>query len=358
MRIAVIGGGNIGTLMAAEFAQRGHEVRLCASDAERWDRTIRVYDGQDEFLFEGALALVSDRLDEVVEGADYVWVTYPTSQFGRLAERLVPLVAEGQRLGVVPGADAEFAFAGAVERGATLVGLQRVHSIARIAERGRSVCMLGRKPELQVATIPSSVVAARAEEVSALFDLPVRALPNYLVETLTPSNPILHTARIASMFANWEPGVSYPTNILFYESWTLESSQLLIACDGELQQLCRRLEQLTGLDLTEVRSLREHYESPTAEAMTAKISSIPAFAGLTSPMREEASGRWVPDFSSRYFKADFAYGLKIIRDLALLAEVATPHIEQVWQWYLNASGDREFFEGAPESIDELVRLYR
>lgn len=358
MVIAIIGAGNIGTLMAGEFAARGHEVRLYSSKAADWSQTIEVYGQQDELVCVGALACVTDDLAEAVQGVDYVWVTYPTSQFAGLAAKLNPLIVAGQKLAVVPGADAEFAFGEVVGRGATLLGLQRVHSVARIKERGRSVYQLGRRTSgLHLASIPAAAAADCAGEVEALFDLPVEVLPNYLVETLTPSNPILHTTRICTMFADWQPGVTYPENILFYERWTQASSELLIACDEELQQVCRVLERACGLDLAGVRSLKLHYESPTAEAMTAKISSIPAFKGLTSPMREEAPGQWVPDFSSRYFKADFAYGLKVIRDIAALVGVSTPNIEHVWQWYLRTSGETECFEGVPTTVEELAALY-
>jgi len=358
MVITIIGGGNIGTLMAAEFAGRGHEVRMVASDAPSWPGVVEAYDSEDNLVLKGELAMVTSDLSQAVPGSDWIWVTYPTSQFASLAKRLNPLVSAGQKLAVVPGADAEFAFGPVVKKGATLFGLQRVHSVARLKERGRSSYMLGRRTSgLHLASIPAANAAQYADEVSSLFDLPVEALPNYLVETLTPSNPILHTTRIATMFADWHPGVTYPENILFYEKWTLASSELLIACDAELQDVCRALEGACGLDLSGVRSLKLHYESPDAEAMTKKISSIPAFQGLTSPMREVAPGQWVPDFSSRYFKADFAFGLKVIRDIAALVGVPTPHMDYVWQWYLDASGDTDWFEGAPTSIDELKALY-
>ena len=75
-------------------------------------------------------------------------------------------------------------------------------------------------------------------------------------------------------------------------------------------------------------------------------------------MKEIAPGQWVPDFSSRYFKADFAYGLKVIRDMAALFGVETPGIESVWQWYVKTSGDTEWFDKLPSSADALCEIYR
>ena len=358
MKIAVVGGGNIGTLMAGEFAARGNEVRMCASRPETWSKDIDVLGPEGDVLMTGPLALVTDDLAQAVDGAELVFVTYPTFLFADLAERLLPLIGAGQAVVVVPGADAEFSFAPCTEKGAVLLGLQRVHSVARLEKRGKSVYMLGRRGELQLASIPAEAAGGYAPIFEELFEIPIRVLPNYLVETLTPSNPILHTTRLCSMFSSWEPSVTYPGNILFYETWDNASSELLIACDAELQQVCRELESLLGIDLTEVRSLKLHYESLDAPAMTHKISHIPAFKGLTSPMKEVAPGAWEPDFTSRYFRADFSYGLKVIRDFSALVGVPTPNIDRVWNWYLDTAHPTEFLEAVPADIDQLKKLYR
>ena len=358
MRIAIIGGGNIGTLMAGEFAANGHEVNVFASKPEMWNDSIKVLDQQDRVLMEGRLATVSDDLRLCIKGADMIWITYPTFMLQSIADNLSSIVSPGQHIGVVPGNDAEFYFADHVREGVILFGLQRVHSIARLKKRGDSVYMLGRKPELQVAALPSSKTDEIAEEVEALFRVPTVSLPHYLVETLTPSNPILHTARIRSMFRHWEQGVYYDRNILFYEEWDDASSKLMLSCDDELQQICRALEQEMGIDLSGVKSLCEHYESPDAFALTAKISGIPAFRGLTSPMKEVSKGCWVPDFDSRYFKADFAFGLKAIRDIAKLVEVPTPAMDDVYSWYKRHMPDAIVFDAMPKTLGELKQLYR
>lgn len=48
-------------------------------------------------------------------------------------------------------------------------------------------------------------------------------------------------------------------------------------------------------------------------------------------MKEVENG-WMPDFSSRYFTEDFPYGLKIIKDLAEKEGIATPCINEVYEW--------------------------
>ena len=65
----------------------------------------------------------------------------------------------------------------------------------------------------------------------------------------------------------------------------------------------------------------------------------------------------MPDFSSRYFRADFAFGLKVIKDFALLVHEETPNIDHVWDWYLGVSGATETFGGMPADLDSLKALY-
>lgn len=359
MNITVIGGGNIGTLMAGEFAAAGHSVTMLVSDPSRWSSTLKVLGENDALLKEGPLACATDDASQAMESAEIVFITHPTFMLEETARRLLPFVTNEQLIGIVPGACGEFFFGDVLHRGATLFGLQRVHDIARIKERGTSVYSLGRKSEIQVGTLPGARSRETAGLMADLFAMPAVALPNYLVETLTPSNPILHTTRICSMLRQWENGITYPRNILFYEEWDEPSAELLLACDDELQDLCRAIEIATGLDLSLVRPLREHYESADAPALAAKISSIPAFKGLASPMKEVESGQWVPDFQSRYFRADFAYGLKAIHDIATLAMVPTPFMDDVYRWYISCTGQPEVaLSGMPSTLNDLSQLYR
>ncbi|WP_242369290.1 NAD/NADP octopine/nopaline dehydrogenase family protein [Adlercreutzia muris] len=353
MKHAILGGGNIGTLMGAELAAKGHEVSIVTSDPLPWSNSIDILDQNEELLVADCPINATSNLAQAVTSAQYIWITYPTYLFDETAAKLSPLLSKGQRIGVIPGACAEFFFSGLVEKGCTLFGFQRVHSVARIVKRGHSVAMLGRKPSLQIASIPSNEASDIASQVESFFDIPTEALPNYLNLTLVPSNPILHTSRIATMFHDWKQGDTYPRNYLFYEEWTDDASCLMLECDNELQQLC----EILPLDLSAVISLRKHYESNTPEAMTQKISHIPAFKGLSSPMTKLTEDMWVPDFKSRYFRADFSYGLEAIRQIADLAGVDTPGMDQILDWYYRTSGEQRAFTVNAKNLEQLIDAY-
>ena len=343
MKMTVIGGGNIGTLIAAVMANQGHAVTVYTSRPERWKRKISVFDADNHLLMTGNLSDVTSCMERAVKDAQIIWITFPAQLFGSLSEQLFPYVSHGQKIGIIPGSGgAEFAFQKLLEKGCILFGLQRVHSIARVKSYGESVYMLGRKNKLYVGSIPCKESEEISQELENLFNISCDALPNYLSVTLTPSNPILHTTRLYAMFRNYTDATVYEKNFLFYEEWDQLSSEMLIACDKELQDLCEAI----PLDLTAVQSLRIYYESDNPLAMTKKISGIAAFQGIASPMIS-CSGGWVPDFSSRYFTADFSFGLKIIRDIAALFCVPTSNIDTVWNWYKHV---------APKDASEAFHL--
>ncbi len=357
MNVTVIGGGNIGTLMGAEIASLGYDVTIYTKqNPDSWEKSIDVFDAADKLLLTGNLKCVTDSMEEALTLADVIFITVPAQLFEKTCCDMLPFIRANQIIGVVPGSGgAEFAFARLIHKGCTLFGLQRVHSIARLKERGKSVYMLGKKSELLAGVIPSSRSEEISDLVSDMLKIPCVALPNYLAVTLTPSNPILHTTRLYSMFKDYSRGDVYSKNFLFYEEWTDRSSEVLFSCDKEVQNLCRAI----PLDLEKVVSLPVYYESDTPKKLTQKIRSIKAFSGLTSPMNEIGDNAWIPDFSSRYFTADFSYGLKIIIDLCELFSVDCPNLKMVWNWYLlkNPLKDSAFFK-LSLSKEELLRLYR
>ncbi len=355
MKITIIGGGNIGTLMAAEMAIRGNNVTVYTEKAYKWDKNIDVFDADNNYIMTGNLYSVTDDIKEAVQSAEIIWITVPAQVFNEISNRILPYVKKNQLIGIVPGSGgAEFAFYPLLQKGCKLFGLQRVHSIARLKEYGKSVYMLGRKSELQIGTIPKGETEYISNIVYKLLDIPCVSLPNYLCVTLTPSNPILHTTRLYSMFKDYTKGMYYPRNFLFYEEWNDDSSRMLFACDEELQKLC----EVMPFELSNVKSLKKHYESETIVEMTKKIQSIKAFKGLSSPMKMIEANSFEPDFESRYFTADFSYGLKIILDLCELFQVDVPNIKRVWDWYISTSpiGKDKYFN-LLLTIDDLINLY-
>ncbi len=351
--IAVIGGGNIGTQFACICASKGYKVNVFSSKPELYDGTLEVVD-EYEIVTVGQLNKITSDIGDAVEDCQIIIVTHPAFHLKSVADQLLPYIKNDMNICVLPGTGgAEFAFRECMKAGATLFGLQRVPTVARLEQYGKRVRCEGLRSELFLASIPSSKAEDLAEFMAGLWGIPCTALPNYLSVTLTPSNPILHTTRLRTLFADYEEGKVYDRNPLFYGEWSDASSELLIACDGELQEMLKIMDKL---DLHDVRSLKLHYESDTVEAMTKKLSSIKSLHNLASPMKQ-VEGGWVPDFKSRYFTADFPYGLAIIEELAAVLKYDAPNIKDTMDWYRRVTGDTNRLDLSAYGIHGLQDIY-
>ena len=355
-KIAVIGGGNIGTQFACAFASKGYIVNLHSSKPQLFDKDLEIIDEYGQ-LTAGRINLVSSDFGEVVRDCNIVFVTHPAFRLKEIADQIYPYVNPDMSIFVVPGTGgAEFAFQKCIRAGAVLAGLQRVPSVARIEKYGKRVRCEGLRNELFLASIPREKAVDFAEFISSIWGIPCNTLPNYLSVTLTPSNPILHTTRLRTLFADYCPGKVYERNPLFYGEWSDDSSELLIACDAELQEM---LHMMNGLDLRGVKSLKLHYESNTIQELTAKMRSISSLHNLPSPMIA-VDGGWTPDFSSRFFLADFPFGLAIIEEFAMVLGYEAPNIKSTMNWYHQVTGTMKQIDITQYGLhrkDDIYALY-
>lgn len=337
MKIAVLGSGNIGTLISAQMTLKNHEVHLYSRKPQMFSEEIIYEDTDIESVQRVKLALVSDDLKAVVTGSELVIVTVPSFAIRELMERVFPLIDTNVRVLFYPGTGGvEFYCKEFVEAGGVIWGTQRVCSVARLKKYGKHAVSSGKREEMFIASVPASYGEEAGKVFSELFDIKTNALPNYLSVTFTPSNPILHTSRLYSLFRDYNPEVGYDRIPLFYEEWSMEASNVLVALDGEVQKMC----SLLPMDLSDVRSLLLHYESPDAESLKNKICSIKSFKGLKTPQIEK-NGKAHPDLESRYFTADFPYGLLILKAFANICQMETPMMDEVIGWYQNMI-DKEY----------------
>lgn len=340
MRITIVGGGNIGTQFAVHCAEKGHEVKVFTSKPDIYDGHLNIVDDEGVTTHEGDIRLATADPEDGFRNAEFIMVTMPATMMKTIARIIYDHTDSKPIIGVVPGnGGSECAFRKCIERGNVFFGIERVPAIARLIQKGKTVKSTGYRDELHVAAIPKKNAEMCAELIGSIFDKRTTVVPNFLNLTMTPSNPILHTTRLRTLFGNWHEGVVYDSVPLFYEEWDDASSELLIACDEEVQEICRALPEF---ELQHVKSLRTHYESPTVEAMTRKISSIAAFKGLTTPV-VKVDGGVIPDLHSRYFTADFSYGLTIIKQVADFAAVKIPNIDATMAWYNNIAIVKEEF---------------
>lgn len=358
MNVSIIGAGNIGTQFAVHCAAKNHNVTIFSSKYEKISKELTIVNENNELFLKAEIQLATDDARVAFSNADLIFVTVPSFCMQESAETILPYIKKGAKICLVPGSGGgEFAFKSALEKGAVICGLQRVPSVARLTEYGKTVCASGYRQQLYVASLPSDKAKECADILYDIFDIPCDALPNYLNLTLTPSNPILHTTRLRTIFKDYKDGVFYKSVPLFYENWTMESSELLLKCDKEVQDICTALKEF---DLSGVKSLKEHYESTNAEELTKKITGIKSFKGLTTPSVNTEKG-FIPDFSSRYFLADFSYGLTLLIQIAAILNVDSTNMTEVMAWYTNINKTENSFVLSKYNINtkaDLIEFYK
>lgn len=332
MKICICGGGSLGHVCAGVLASRQDvELNILSGHPERWHHSVTVTDCEGRRYVAG-LRRISSNPGEVAESQDLILLCLPGYLIESTLRQIKPYIGEAV-VGTVVSSTGFFFFAHEILGGdARLFGFQRVPFISRVAEYGRTANLLGYKSSLAVVLENVSDREGFRQELERLFITPVTLLGSFYEAALSNSNPILHTGRLYSMFHGKENEV-FDHNILFYKEWTDEASQLLIDMDGEFFCL------LDKLDVHSLPTLLDYYESSDAASLTRKISSIPAFQSITSPMKPVGRG-WVADYGSRYFTEDFPYGLRWIKEMAGHHHIITPCIDKVYEWGVHLAGQK------------------
>ncbi len=351
MKITIVGGGNIGTQFAVHCAEKGHEVTVVTSKPEVFCKHLTIVDENGTVTHEGNIFHATSDPVSGYEYADFIMVTLPANMMKACADEVFRCSKKDAIIGVVPGnGGSECAFHRSIERGNTFFLLERVPAIARLVEKGKCVKSTGYRGELHISSLPSTKAQKCCELIEGIFDIPCVSIPGILNLTMTPSNPILHTTRLRTIFDDYHDGIVYDRIPLFFEDWDDKSSRLLLDCDEEVQEICQAL---PGLQY--VKSLRDHYESQTVEAMTRKLSSIPAFRGIGTPS-VKVEGGYIPDLHSRYFTADFSFGLSIIQQIGAFAGVKTPSIDATMDWYEKIAVETKSFRYSDYEISSREKF--
>lgn len=325
--ITICGGGNLAHAQAAYLSRKGHKVNIFTRRPTDWSNTLQAdfFDGNS-----GAVTLNKISSDpKIVCESDFIIISLPRFAIAPLSEQILPFLSDKQLVVYAPGTpwlqnikqDIRWA-------NKKLCGIYKVPFISRTEQYGHKVAVLGSRDVNRIWFSESSL-NTYLPTIEELFDTPLIELSSAWPFILTNSNPLLHPSRLVVMFKNYNKGVYYNHNFLFYEEWTQESSELYIEADKELLKIC---ELCPGMEIgKDIVPVTEYYESPDAFSLTKKIRSIPAFKGIRSPMKK-VDGGWVPDFDSRYFTEDIEWGTSPICDCARQFGIKTPVLNNFVSW--------------------------
>jgi hypothetical protein len=334
MKVCICGGGNLGHVVTGFVSARtNYEVRLLTRQPERWDKSI-IIRRPDNWPLIGTPECITNLPEEAVAGADVIVLCLPGFSIREVLLQIKDSLKPDAIVGsVVSSTGFFFEAMDILPPSQPLFGLQRVPFISRTAEYGHMATIMGYKDSLAVAVEQTW----RGEEIrhlcELLFNTPTKLLGSHYEASLSNSNPLLHPARLYSLWKDWHEGMVYNRIPLFYEEWDEAASQLYISMDDELHVLLEALH----VRKEAIPSVLEYYESTDAASLARKLSTIAAFKGIEAPMKMSEKG-FVPDFQSRYFTEDFPCGLAIVRRLAREKQLVLPVVERLCQWGMEKIG--------------------
>ncbi|MGL5414452.1 MAG: NAD/NADP octopine/nopaline dehydrogenase family protein [Clostridium sp.] len=343
MNICIIGAGNIGTYLAAFIAlDEKNKVFMHTSRVDAFGDTLELIEEERSLKHNVNLFKVTNSYKEAVEEADITLVTYPSFMMEKALKEIAKHIKKESIIGIIPGFGGAEAFKDQfLEKGCTFFGSQRVPSITRLNEYGKSVILKERNPFMNLSAFPREKGKEVAEIMTSLIDIPCNSLDSYLAVTLSPSNPIFHPSRLYEMFKDYEEGKVYDKHYLFYEEWGNFSSECMLKLDDELERVTRAI---VGAPSDEYERIKKRFTIEKEEELTEKISTAPGFIGIKTPMVKVENG-YIPDVKSRYFTEDIDFGTCLIKGFAEVLEVETPLIDEIITWGQNLLGKEYLKDG-------------
>lgn len=108
MKIGIVGGGNLGSVLAVRFS-KNHKVMVYKRDKAKlhlFKKDMKVFCEDSGSFYIGNIFKFTSELKELVDFADYIFITYPAFLFKELSIEMIPLLSQGKHLVFVPGSGA------------------------------------------------------------------------------------------------------------------------------------------------------------------------------------------------------------------------------------------------------------
>ena len=323
-KVCIVGAGNVGVALGVDIATRTDlQVVFQTSKSEQLNETFTKFDPEINETLTAEIPSFNS-YEKSVKDSDVVICTVPSfvskSVINEISRFSPPLII------FVPGyGGKEFCCKSLLQLGSLVIGLSRSPYVARLKDLNYVVA--SKKKTIDVSVLNSTIDISKL--IEELIGISCKQVKSYLTITFTPSNPILHTARIYSMLKNCNLETPFSKVIKFYSEWDDDASETLLQMDYELINVCKKINEICFFEHI---PLSEYYEADTVKKMTQKILSIQSWKDLNSPMKKIDEYFYI-DSDSRYFREDFPFGLCILRGFAEIADVRTPVIDKVLRWY-------------------------
>jgi len=362
--VTVCGGGNGAHCSVGYIGHHADvKVNVLTTKPEKWSDSIKLTTATSTWAdrgdFIGKINKCSDDAAEVIPESDVVLVAAPAHVHGPILRKVAGHVKEGAMVGTI------FAQGGfdwiardalgpeGMAKVKAIFGLQNIPWICKTTHYGSESRLLGPKKSLDVVSYPVEAVDDVASTVESLFDIPTSTIPNFLSVTLTPSNQIIHPARYAAIFHDYDGERTYThdelkarSGLTLYEDFDALSTEYLARLDNELQIIKEALTaHFPQLNLSAVLPIKERIikgygkDVKDTSSLLQVMRTNVGYIGCGTPLTETSDGKFKPNVDSRLYWEDIPYGLCILKGLAeMLGDIPTPTINEMIYWHQQQMG--------------------
>jgi hypothetical protein len=372
IRVLVCGAGSSAHVLAGVIAAKPEvEVRvltLGAARAHRWRKLLETSpltviarsSGLAQDALTASSVLITNNPEQAAHSCDIIIFALPAFLHWQYLSALEPYIEDGCVIVGLPGQSGfEFEVRKALGRRADTCILMNFDSlpwVCRIIEFGRIVQISATKDKL-VGAVQGDLSKARISDPLAtlqclLGETPRLTLSGHMLGiTLRSPNACSHPPIMYGRWKDWD-GEALAEPPLFYHDIDEATADILGKISEEVVETSRRLmAQYPQADLSQVIPMYEWDLCCYGNDIKDKTNLLTAlrtnsgYTEITHPMIRTDDGRYVPDFNHRFLTEDVPYGLVVVRSIAEIAGMPTPHIDAVLTWCQEKMG-KEYLVGS------------
>lgn len=316
MKLAVLGAGNSGCALAADYASRGHEVTLIKTSSSMHEDNfsyLASHNGEmllDEFGSETLCRIAHLTRDiDAVKDKDVVLLCTQTGFHEDVLRRVVPLLTAGQVLLIVPGyLSTAYVLSLNPAEGLMIAEAESNFIDGRIMEPGRFKVGF-RNVRNPLGIYPKRLEKLAQEKLDAM-GTPFTYLSSVVEAALHNPNMIVHTVGAVMSIPRIE--ATNGDYCMYHEVFTPSVWNILETLDAEKMRVLEKLgcEPVPYVEACKFRNSLE--EQRPGKEVFFEYASMPTRA--KGPVKVD----------SRYIAEDVPQGLVLLESLGKTLDVATP----------------------------------
>lgn len=376
LKICVCGSGESAhCLVGLAASQPDIEVKVLAlhdDDAKIWKREIRRSDfllfvnetnGHKREIKVNSFQISNDTA-EAVSGSDFIIITSTPTTHAEYLKEIKRFIGKNALIVGLPGGPGfEYQcvdILGEKSSSCSIMNFNEIPWNSKILEFGKMVEILGFRSCLSGSMIRGRGICKRPPLMTLQMmhgAQPLFRLAKHYLENTLMSLSYVRPAVIYGQWSRWN-GKPVDEPPLFYEGVSTETVQVISHCSDECVNIAGAITKQSSkrIDLSGVVNILEWYkqfcsnEFENCENLRSIFTTGERFKGTTHTMKQVDNGL-VPDFISAGLFEDLQFGVVVIKALAEVVDIKTPHLDLVLEWCQGKIGKEYIVNGELKGKD-------